>query len=282
MKLVRFGKPAAEKPGLIDADGQLRDLSAIVADIGPAQLSPQGLAQLAALDPASLPVVTGQPRLGVPFTGATKFLAIGLNYTDHAAETGMAEPKEPIIFQKTLSCMVGAYDDVMLPRGAVKGDWEIEIGIVIGTRARYVSRADALAHVAGYTVVNDVSERAYQLERGGTWDKGKGCDTFGPIGPWLVSADEVGNPQALNMWLEVNGERKQTGTTANMIFDCATLVSYCSEFMTLNPGDIIATGTPAGVGMGMKPPQFLKPGDIISLGIERLGEQRQRVLAFAL
>jgi len=280
MKLVRYGKPGKEKPGLIDADGKLRDLSGIVADIGPEQLSPKGLAKLAKVKADKLPLVRGKPRYGVPLTGTTKFVAIGLNYSDHAAETGSPVPKEPIIFHKTLSSMVGPNDDVMLPKGSKKTDWEVELGIVIGSRARYVSKKAALEHVAGYVLVNDVSEREYQLERGGTWDKGKGCDTFGPVGPWILTADEVKNPQNLDMWLDVNGKRMQTGNTKTMIFDCATLVSYVSQFMTLNPGDIITTGTPPGVGMGMKPQQFLKAGDVMTLGIAGLGEQRQQVVKF--
>lgn len=280
MKLVRYGKPGKEKPGLIDADGRLRDLSGVVADIGPEQLSPKGLAKLAKVKADKLPLVRGKPRYGVPLTGTTKFVAIGLNYSDHAAETGSPVPKEPIIFHKTLSSMVGPNDDVMLPKGSVKTDWEVELGIVIGSRARYVTKKAALDHVAGYVLVNDVSEREYQLERGGTWDKGKGCDTFGPVGPWILTADEVKNPQNLDMWLDVNGVRKQTGNTKTMIFDCATLVSYVSQFMTLNPGDIITTGTPPGVGMGMKPQQFLKAGDVMALGIAGLGEQRQQVVKF--
>jgi len=280
MKLVRYGKPGKEKPGLIDADGKLRDLSGVVADIGPEQLSPKGLAKLAKVKADKLPLVRGKPRYGVPLTGTTKFVAIGLNYSDHAAETGSPVPKEPIIFHKTLSSMVGPNDDVMLPKGSVKTDWEVELGIVIGSRARYVTKKAALDHVAGYVLVNDVSEREYQLERGGTWDKGKGCDTFGPVGPWILTADEVANPQKLDMWLDVNGVRMQTGSTKTMIFDCATLVSYVSQFMTLNPGDIITTGTPPGVGMGMKPQQFLKAGDVMTLGIAGLGEQRQQVVKF--
>jgi 2,4-didehydro-3-deoxy-L-rhamnonate hydrolase len=279
MKLVRYGKPGKEKPGLIDAAGDLRDLSKVVSDIGPEQLSPKGLAKLARLKTARLPLVEGGPRLGVPLTGSTKFVAIGLNYSDHAAETGNPIPKEPIVFHKTLSCLSGPNDDVMLPKGSVKTDWEVELGIVIGSRASYVSKKKALSHVAGFVLINDVSEREYQLERGGTWDKGKGCDTFGPIGPWILTADEVKNPQKLDMWLDVNGEKRQRGNTKTMIFDCATLVSYVSEFMTLNPGDVITTGTPPGVAMGMKPaPQFLKPGDVMTLGIEGLGEQRQKVV----
>jgi 2-keto-4-pentenoate hydratase/2-oxohepta-3-ene-1,7-dioic acid hydratase in catechol pathway len=281
MKLVRYGRPGKEKPGLIDAEGQLRSLADVVPDIGPAQLAPKALARLAKLKADALPKVRGTPRLGVPFTGATKFVAIGLNYSDHAAETGNPVPKEPIVFHKTLSSMSAPDDDVVLPRGSVKSDWEVELGIVIGTTARDVSEADALKHVAGYCVVNDVSEREYQLERSGTWDKGKGCDTFGPVGPWLVTADEAGDPQALSMWLEVNGHRYQNGSTRTMIFGVAHLVSYVSRFMTLHPGDLITTGTPPGVGMGVKPQSvYLKPGDVMRLGIQGLGEQRQVVHAW--
>jgi 2,4-diketo-3-deoxy-L-fuconate hydrolase len=281
MKLVRYGLPGKEKPGLIDSEGRVRDLSAIVPDIGPDQLSPKGLARLARIKTDALPRVRGRPRLGVPFSGATKFVAIGLNYSDHAAETGNPIPAEPIVFHKTLSCMQGSDDDVMLPRGSKKTDWEVELGIVIGTRARDIPRKGALAHVAGYCVVNDVSERHWQMERGPTWDKGKGFDTFGPIGPWLVTPDEAGNPDRLDVWLDVNGQARQRGNTRTMIFDCATLVSYVSRLFTLNPGDIITTGTPPGVGIGMKPPQFLKAGDVVTLGIQGLGEQRQRVVKFA-
>ncbi|MFO0235555.1 MAG: fumarylacetoacetate hydrolase family protein [Burkholderiales bacterium] len=281
MKLVRYGKPGKEKPGLIDAEGTLRDLSGVVPDIGPAQLAPKSLAKLAKIKAGKLPAVRGTPRLGVPFTGATKFVAIGLYYSDHAAETGNPIPKEPIVFHKTLSCMQGPDDDVMLPKGSKKSDWEVELGIVIGSTARYVSKKDALSHVAGWCVVNDVSEREWQIERGMTWDKGKGFDTFGPVGPWLVTTDEIPNPGKLDMWLDVNGVRKQTGNTKTMIFDCAHLVSYVSQLFTLNPGDIITTGTPPGVGLGMKPPQFLKPGDVMALGIQGLGAQRQKVVKFA-
>ncbi|NLD70125.1 MAG: fumarylacetoacetate hydrolase family protein [Limnobacter sp.] len=280
MKLVRYGRPGKEKPGLIDADGTLRDLSEVIPDIGPDQLSPRSLTRLAKLKPARLPAVRGRPRFGVPLTGASKFVAIGLNYSDHAAETGSPVPKEPIIFHKTLSSLSGPNDDVMLPKGSTKTDWEVELGIVIGTRARAVPKRGALGYVAGYVLVNDVSEREYQLERGGTWTKGKGCDTFGPVGPWILTADEVSNPQNLDMWLDVNGEPRQRGNTKTMIFNCAHLVSYVSQFMTLNPGDIITTGTPPGVGMGMKPPQFLRPGDVVTLGIEGLGEQRQQIVKF--
>jgi 2,4-diketo-3-deoxy-L-fuconate hydrolase len=278
MKLVRYGKPGKEKPGLIDADGKLRDLSGVIANLGPDQLSPKALAKLAKVKTAKLPLVRGNPRYGVPFTGATKFVAIGLNYTDHAAETGNALPKEPIIFHKTLTCMQGPNDDVMMPKGSTKTDWEIELGIVIGTRACNVSKKEALNHVAGYVLCNDVSERAFQIERGGQWTKGKGCDTFGPIGPWLVTTDEITNPQKLDMWLDVNGQSKQRGNTKNMIFDCATLVSYCSQFFTLYPGDIITTGTPAGVGLATK--NFLKAGDVVTLGITGLGEQRQKIIKY--
>jgi 2,4-didehydro-3-deoxy-L-rhamnonate hydrolase len=281
MKLVRYGKPGKEKPGLVDADGKLRDLSGVIKEITPAVLAPKSLAKLAKIKPAKLPLVRGNPRKGVPFTGATKFIAIGLNYSDHAAETGSKPPKEPIVFHKTLSSMQGPDDDVMLPKGSVKTDWEVELGIVIGTKAQYVKKKDALNHVAGYVLVNDVSEREYQLERSGTWDKGKGCDTFGPVGPWLVTTDEITNPGKLDMWLDVNGVKCQRGNTKTMIFDCATIISYVSQFMTLNPGDIITTGTPPGVGMGMKPtPQFLKPGDSIKLGIVGLGEQQQKVVKY--
>ena len=282
MKLVRYGKPGKEKPGLIDAEGRLRDLSGVVPDIGPAQLSPAGMKKLAKVKADKLPLVRGKPRMGVPFTGATKFVAIGLNYADHAAETNNPIPKEPIVFHKALSCMQGPDDDVMLPKNSVKTDWEVELGIVIGTRARYVSKRAALDHVAGYVLVNDVSEREWQIERGPTWDKGKGFDTFGPVGPWLVTADEVGNPQKLDMWLDVNGEKRQRGSTKTMIFDCATLVSYVSGLFTLNPGDIITTGTPPGVGSGMKPPSFLKAGDVVTLGIQGLGQQTQKIVKFKL
>ena len=280
MKLVRYGNPGKEKPGLIDAEGKLRDLSAVVPDIGPAQLGAAALARIRKANPAKLPAVRGNPRLACPVANVGKFVAIGLNYSDHAAESGMPIPKEPVVFMKATSCIQGANDPVMLPRGSVKTDWEVELAIVIGTRARYVPATKALDYVAGYAVCNDVSEREFQLERGPQWDKGKGCDTFGPIGPWLVTADEIPNVQRLGMWLDVNGERMQTGNTKTMIFNCAKLVSYVSQFMTLMPGDVITTGTPPGVGMGMKPPRFLKKGDVVTLGIEGLGEQRQEVVAF--
>jgi 2-keto-4-pentenoate hydratase/2-oxohepta-3-ene-1,7-dioic acid hydratase in catechol pathway len=280
MKLVRYGPPGREKPGLIDPDGIVRDLSPVVPDIGPGQLSPASLARLARLDPGRLKPVRRRPRFGVPVAGSTKFIAIGLNYSDHAAETGNPIPKEPVVFHKTLSSMCGANDDVMLPKGSKKTDWEVELGIIIGTRARCVPAARGMAHIAGYAVINDLSEREFQLERGGTWDKGKGCDTFGPIGPWLVTAEEVPDPQRLAMWLDVNGRPRQRGNTNTMVFRCGFLVSYLSRFMTLNPGDVITTGTPPGVGMSRKPPQFLKPGDVVTLGIEGVGEQRQTVVRF--
>jgi 2,4-diketo-3-deoxy-L-fuconate hydrolase len=282
MKLVRYGNPGKEKPGLIDADGKLRDLSGVIQDIGPAQLGDAALAKLRRLKTANLPLVRGKPRIGCPVTGVGKFVAIGLNYADHAAEAGMPLPKEPIVFMKATSCMQGPNDPVMLPKGSVKTDWEVELGIIIGTRARYVSQKDALNFVAGYCTINDVSEREFQIERGGTWDKGKCCDTFGPIGPWLVTRDEVPNPQKLDMWLEVNGQRMQTGSTKTMIFSVAKIVSYVSQFMTLAPGDVICTGTPPGVGMGMKPPSYLKKGDVVTLGIAGLGEQKQTVVPFKL
>ena len=281
MKLMRYGAKGAEKPALIDAQGTVRDLSSVVADITAETMRPENLRRLAELDASKLPAVANPGRIAPPWSGMGKFICIGLNYSDHAAETGAAIPKEPIIFMKPISALVGCNDAVVLPKESVKGDWEVELGIVIGTKARYVEKADALKHVAGYCVVNDVSEREYQLERGGTWDKGKGCDTFGPVGPWMVSADEVKDPQALAMWLDVNGERRQNGTTATMIFGVAELVAYCSRFATLWPGDLISTGTPPGVGMGMKPtPVYLKPGDEMRLGIAGLGEQRQRVHAW--
>lgn len=283
MKLVRYGNPGAEKPGLIDAQGVLRDLSKTVKDIGPDQLSDEALAKIAQLDTAKLPAVKGSPRLGCPVKGVRKFIAIGLNYSDHAAESNMPIPAEPIVFMKATSCIQGPNDPVMLPKGSKKTDWEVELGVVIGKRARYVSQKEALSHVAGYCTIDDVSEREYQLERGSQWDKGKGCDTFGPIGPWLVTRDEITNPQKLAMWLDVNGVRMQTGNTKNMIFSAAKIVSYLSQFMTLEPGDVITTGTPPGVGLGMKPnPVFLKKGDVVTLGIEGLGEQRQKVVAFKL
>lgn len=279
MKLVRVGNPGAERPGLVDRDGRVRDLSGVIGDIGPQELSPAALKKLAALDPASLPLVDSQ-RHGVPWTGIGKIVAIGLNYADHAAEAGMALPAEPIVFLKATTSLNGPDDPVMLPFGSEKSDWEVELGVVIGTTARNVSRESALDHVAGYCVVNDVSEREFQLERGGTWDKGKGCDTFCPVGPWLVTRDEVADPQKLAMWLDVNGERLQKGSTATMVFDVATVVSYVSRYMTLMPGDLIATGTPPGVGMGFKPPRYLNAGDTMRLHIEGLGVQTQLVVPY--
>ncbi len=280
MKLVRYGNPGKEKPGLIDAEGRLRDLSAVIPDLGAAQLDDKVLAKLRRLKTDTLPLVRGKPRLGCPVAQVGKLVAIGLNYADHATEAGMPVPKEPIVFLKATTCIQGANDPVMLPKGSVKTDWEVELGVVIGRQARHVSQKEALDHVAGYCVVNDVSEREYQIERGGTWDKGKGCDTFGPIGPWLVTRDEVPNPQRLSLWLDVNGERMQTGSTRTMVFGVAKIISYVSQFMTLMPGDVIATGTPPGVGMGMKPQRFLRAGDTMTLGIEGLGEQVQPVVAF--
>ncbi|WP_295544569.1 fumarylacetoacetate hydrolase family protein [uncultured Pseudacidovorax sp.] len=280
MKLVRYGNPGKEKPGLIDAEGRLRDLSTVIPDLGAAQLDDKVMARLRRLKTDTLPLVRGKPRLGCPVSQVGKLVAIGLNYADHAAEAGMPVPNEPIIFLKATTCIQGANDPVMLPKGSVKTDWEVELGVVIGRQARYVSQKEALDHVAGYCVVNDVSEREYQTERGGTWDKGKGCDTFGPIGPWLVTRDEVPNPQRLSLWLDVNGERMQTGSTRTMVFGVAKIISYVSQFMTLMPGDVIATGTPPGVGMGMKPQRFLRAGDTMTLGIEGLGEQVQPVVAF--
>jgi 2-keto-4-pentenoate hydratase/2-oxohepta-3-ene-1,7-dioic acid hydratase in catechol pathway len=281
MKLMRYGAKGAEKPALLDAQGVLRDLSGELIDITALTLTPHGLQRLRDVNTANLPVVTNPGRIAPPWTGMGKFLCVGLNYADHAAESGLPVPAEPVLFTKTLSCLVGCNDAVVLPKDSVKGDWEVELGVVIGTKARYVSEADALKHVAGYCIVNDVSEREYQIERGGTWDKGKGCDTFGPVGPWMVTADEVGDPQALSMWLEVNGKRMQNGSTKTMIFGVAQLVSYISRFMTLYPGDLISTGTPPGVGMGVKPnPVYLKPGDTMRLGIEGLGEQQQKVFAW--
>jgi 2,4-diketo-3-deoxy-L-fuconate hydrolase len=279
MKLVRYGAAGAERPGLIDAEGALRDLTGHVEDIAGVTLMPEGLARLAAIDPATLPLVEEPVRFGPCVGQVGKFLCIGLNYSDHAAETGATVPPEPILFTKATSAIIGPNDDVVMPRGSTKTDWEVELVIVVGTRAKYVEEADAEAYIAGYCLTNDVSEREYQLERHGTWDKGKGCDTFGPIGPWLVTRDEIADPTDLAMWLEVNGHRYQDGSTATMVYKPAFLVSYLSQFMTLHPGDIIATGTPPGVGMGQKPPLFLKDGDVMELGIAGLGTQRQRVVA---
>ena len=281
MKLLRYGLPGQEKPGVLDAHGQVRDLSAHIADVAGTALLPEGLARLRALDLHSLPLVPGVAqqtlRLGPCVGSIGKFICIGLNYSDHAAESGMQVPPEPVVFNKWTSAVVGPNDDVLIPRGSLKTDWEVELGIVIGQGGSYIEEADALAHVAGYCVVNDVSEREYQLERSGTWDKGKGCDTFGPTGPWLVTADEVPAPNALDMWLEVDGKRYQNGSTATMVYQVPFLVSYLSRFMRLQPGDVISTGTPPGVGMGQKPPVYLRAGQVMRLGIAGLGEQRQRV-----
>ncbi|MDH5207563.1 MAG: fumarylacetoacetate hydrolase family protein [Burkholderiaceae bacterium] len=281
MKLLRYGPAGYEKPGMLDSSGAIRDLSGVIDHVTSEHLSDRGLAKLAKIRPESLPLVSGKPRLGVPYLGISKFIAIGLNYADHAAESNAPIPAEPIVFSKATTCISGPNDDIMLPRDSTKTDWEVELGVVIGTTARYVEKDKALAHVAGYCVINDISERNFQLERGSQWDKGKGCDTFGPIGPWLVTRDEVPDPQGLDMWLDVNGEPMQRGNTRTMIFDVAHLVSYVSRFMTLLPGDIITTGTPPGVGMGRKPPRYLKAGDSIALGIAGLGEQRQRVVAWS-
>ncbi|MBH2593359.1 fumarylacetoacetate hydrolase family protein [Serratia marcescens] len=279
MKLLRYGQPGHERPGMLDAQGRLRDLSQHIADVGGAALLPASLAKLRALDSAALPLVEGQPRLGACVGGIGKFICIGLNYADHAAETGAAIPEEPVVFNKWTSAVVGPYDQVEIPRGSQKTDWEVELGVVIGQGGRYISEADAMRHVAGYCVINDVSEREYQIERGGTWDKGKGCDTFGPIGPWLVTADEIADPHSLNLWLEVDGKRYQDGNTSTMIFRIPQIVSYLSRFMSLQPGDVISTGTPPGVGMGQKPqPIYLRAGQTMRLGIEGLGEQRQQTV----
>jgi 2,4-didehydro-3-deoxy-L-rhamnonate hydrolase len=279
MKFVRFGASGRERPGLIDREGRIRDLSGLASEIDDSVFSPAGQRRLRSVDPTTLPLARGTPRLGVPFVGISKFIAIGLNYSDHAAESGLPIPSEPVVFNKWTTCISGPTDDVVQPRGSIKLDWEVELGVVIGSTARYIDEKDALRHVAGYCVIHDVSERHFQIERGGTWDKGKGCDTFGPIGPWLVTADEVGDPQALKLWLDVNGEPMQRGSTESMIFGVATIVSYLSKFMTLRPGDVIATGTPPGVGMGRKPPRFLAPGDVVTLGIDKLGEQKQTIVA---
>ena len=281
MKLLRYGPAGEEKPGLLDADGTIRDLSGLVPDIGGKTLLPDELARIAAVDPSSLPLVEGDPRLGPCVAGTGKFICIGLNFSDHAAETGATVPPEPIIFMKATSAIVGPNDDVLIPRGSEKTDWEVELGVVIGRTAKYVSEADAFEHVAGYCVAHDVSERAFQTERSGQWTKGKSCDTFGPIGPWLVTRDEVPDPQNLGMWLKVNGQTMQDGSSRTMVYGVASLISYLSKFMSLHPGDIISTGTPPGVGMGLKPPRYLKHGDVVELGIEGLGSQKQRFVADA-
>jgi len=280
MRLVRFGAPGEEKPGLIDANEVVRDLSGVVADIGGATLSPAGLAALRAIEPASLPLAPAGVRLGACVARPGHFVAVGLNYADHATEAGMAIPAEPVLFSKAPNCIVGPNDDIIVPRGSSKLDWEVELGIVIGTRARYVNEADAAGHIAGYCLANDVSERAFQIERGGQWIKGKSCETFGPLGPWLVTPDEIDDVQALALWCDVNGEKRQRGSTQTMIFGATSLVAYISQFMVLDPGDVIITGTPPGVGLGMKPPVYLKAGDVVTLGITGLGEQRQRVVPF--
>ncbi len=280
MKLLRYGPSGQEKPGLLDASGTIRDLSGVIPDLAGEALSPAGLAKLAALDPASLPAVSGSPRLGPPVSGMKNFVCIGLNYADHAAETGAAIPKEPIVFLKSLGALCGPNDDVMIPKNSVKTDWEVELAIIIGSTAKCVSEDEAMNHVAGYAVCNDVSEREWQIERGGSWDKGKGCDTFGPLGPWLVTKDEVADPQDLAMTLDVDGVRMQDGSTRTMIFGVRHLVHYVSHFITLHPGDVISTGTPPGVGLGKKPPMFLKPGQTMKLSIKGLGEQTQRTVAY--
>ena len=277
MKLLRYGPAGAEKPGMLDGDGQIRDLSGHVDDITGNVL--RDFSRVSAIDPASLPLVDGNPRLGPCVAGTGKLICIGLNYSDHAAETGATVPPEPVIFMKATSAIVGPNDDVVIPRGSEKTDWEVELGVVIGKDAKYVSEENAFEHVAGYCVTNDVSERAFQAERAGQWTKGKSCDTFGPLGPWLVTRDEVADPQKLKMWLDVNGTRRQDGSTATMVYGVAFLVSYLSQFMTLKAGDVISTGTPPGVGMGMKPPTYLKPGDVVELGIEGLGTQKQTFVA---
>lgn len=279
MKLLRHGPNGAEKPGMLDAGGVIRDLSGVVPDIGGAVLSDAGLAALRTVDSASLPAVAAGTRLGPCVSGTGKFICIGLNYADHAAESGMAVPPEPVIFMKATSAICGPNDPIIIPRTSVKTDWEVELAVIIGTKAKYVSVDDSMAHVAGYAVTNDVSERTFQTERSGQWTKGKSCDNFGQIGPWLVTRDEVADPQDLSMWLTVNGEKVQNGSTRTMVYGVAFLVSYLSQFMTLHPGDVISTGTPPGVGLGMKPPRYLKPGDVVELGIAGLGQQRQDVIA---
>jgi len=282
LKLLRYGLPGKEKPGLLDDQGRIRALSSVVPDFSVSSLAASHLETIRKVPIDSLPIEPAGSRIGIPYQGMGKFIAVGLNFSDHAKESGLPVPSEPIIFMKATSCIMGPNDDIMLPKGSLKTDWEVELGVVIGSTARYVSEGNALNHVAGYCLVNDVSERAYQIERGGTWDKGKGCDTFGPFGPYLVTADEVGDPQNLEMWLDVNGARMQTGNTKTMIFSVPTLVSYISQFMTLNTGDLITTGTPPGVGMGKKPaPIYLKAGDVVELGISKLGTQRQNVIAYS-
>src|SRR6201997_1020245 len=280
MKLVRYGAPGREKPGMLDTQGRIRDLSKVVPDIAGDALSPKGLTKLRKLNPDKLPLVKGKPRIGPCVGKVGNFIAIGLNYSDHAAEAGMAIPTEPIIFNKAVSCICGPNDDTMIPKGSTKLDWEIELGIVIGSRARYLSKKDAMDAVAGYCLANDVSERNFQIERLGQWTKGKSSETFGPLGPWMVTKDEIPDPQKLDMWLTVNGESRQKGSTRTMIFGVEHLVWYCSQFFVMEPGDVIITGTPPGVGLGMKPPQFLKAGDVVRLGVAGLGEQQQKVVKF--
>ena len=279
MKLLRHGLLGQEKPGLLHVDGSVRDLSGVVPDIAGAVLSDAGLAAIRALDAGKLPVVAAGTRFGPCVAGTGKFICIGLNYADHAAESGMAVPPEPVIFMKATSAICGAFDPIIIPRGSLKTDWEVELAVIIGTRAKYVTEADAMSHVAGYAVTNDVSERAFQNERSGQWTKGKSCDNFGQIGPWLVTRDEVADPQNLSMWLTVNGQKMQNGSTGTMVYGVQFLVSYLSQFMTLHPGDVISTGTPPGVGLGLKPPRFLKAGDVVELGVQGLGQQRQDVVA---
>lgn len=279
MKLLRHGTAGSEKPGLLHSDGTIRDLSGLVPDIAGGVLSDAGLAMLRAVDAARLPVVDTATRLGPCVAGTGKFICIGLNYADHAAESGMAVPPEPVIFMKATSAICGPNDPIIIPRGSQKTDWEVELAVIIGTKAKYVNEADAMAHVAGFAITNDVSERAFQTERSGQWTKGKSCDNFGQIGPWLVTRDEIADPQLLDMWLTVNGEKLQNGSTRTMVYGVAFLVSYLSQFMTLHPGDVISTGTPPGVGLGQKPPRFLKAGDVVELGIAGLGQQRQDVIA---
>ena len=278
MKLLRYGPVGKEKPGILDKDGKLRDLSTVIPDISGETISSKSIARLRKIKPESLPLVRGKPRIGACIANPQKFIAIGLNYSDHAAESGLAVPKEPVVFTKQVSCLSGPFDDVTLPPKSKKSDWEVELGVIIGTKAKNIKKADAMKYVAGYCTINDLSEREFQAERSGQWTKGKSYDTFGPVGPWLVTSDEVKDPQKLHMWLDLNGKRVQDGSTSTMVFGVAHIVAYLSQFFTLMPGDIITTGTPPGVGMGMKPPRFLKPGDTMRLGIEGLGEQGQKVV----
>jgi ureidoglycolate lyase len=278
MKLVRYGASGKERPAILDSNDNLRDLSAVIDDIAGSAITPEGLEKIRQIDPTTLPLVEGNPRIGACVGRVGKFICIGLNYADHAAESGLDVPSEPVVFNKWTSAICGPNDDIEIPRQSTKTDWEVELGVVIGLGGRYIDEAQAMKHVAGYCVINDVSEREYQLERGGTWDKGKGCDTFGPIGPWLVTADEIADPQALDLWLEVDGKRYQNGNTRTMVFSVPQIVSYLSRFMSLQPGDVISTGTPPGVGLGMKPPVYLRPGQEMRLGIQGLGEQRQRTV----